>query len=89
MRLPVTERNAIMNAVAKLVVFGDQLGAPHTSQVKGSELGIRELRPRAGRSPGGPCTAAWRTASWCLPWGPKPSTISGALTARYAWQRNG
>jgi hypothetical protein len=51
MRLPVTERSAIMNSVAKLVVFGDQLGAPHTSQVKGSRLGIRELRPRAGRSP--------------------------------------
>lgn len=51
MRIPVAERRAIMNAVAKLEAFGDQLGAPHTSQVKGSRLGIRELRPRAGRSP--------------------------------------
>jgi hypothetical protein len=51
MRLPVAERRAVMNAVAKLEAFGDQLGAPHTSQVKGSRAGIRELRPRSGRSP--------------------------------------
>ena len=51
--LPVAERGAVMNAVAKLEAFGDQLGSPHTSQVKGSRFGIRELRPRAGRS-------AWR-----------------------------
>ncbi len=51
--LPVAERSAVMNAVAKLEAFGDQLGWPHTSQVKGSRSGIRELRPRAGRS-------AWR-----------------------------
>jgi len=51
MRLPTAERCAIMNAVAKLEAFGDQLGSPHTSQVKGSRAGIRELRPRSGRSP--------------------------------------
>jgi hypothetical protein len=51
MRLPAAERRAVMNAVAKLEVFGDQLGSPHTSQVKGSRAGIRELRPRCGRSP--------------------------------------
>ena len=50
MGLPTTERNAMMTAVAKLEAFGDQLGAPHTSQVKGSQAGIRELRPRSGRS---------------------------------------
>jgi hypothetical protein len=50
MRLPTAERRAVMNAVAKLEVFGDQLGSPHTSQVKGSRAGIRELRPRSGRS---------------------------------------
>jgi hypothetical protein len=49
--LPVAERGAVMNAIAKLEAFGDQLGWPHTSQVKGSRAGIRELRPRAGRSP--------------------------------------
>jgi hypothetical protein len=42
---------AVMTAVAKLEAFGDRLGAPHTSQVKGSRAGIRELRPRSGRSP--------------------------------------
>ena len=41
----------MMAAVAKLEAFGDQLGAPHSSQVKGSRAGIRELRPRSGRSP--------------------------------------
>ena len=51
--LPAGERGAVMNAVAKLEVFGDQLGWPHTSLVRGSRPGIRELRPRAGRS-------AWR-----------------------------
>jgi hypothetical protein len=51
MRLPAAERRAVMNAVAKLEAFGDQLGSPHTSQVKGSQAGIRELRPRSGRSP--------------------------------------
>jgi phage-related protein len=50
-RLPSAERRAVMTAVAKLEAFGDQLGAPHSSQVKGSPAGIRELRPRAGRSP--------------------------------------
>jgi hypothetical protein len=51
MRLPAAERRAVMTAVAKLEAFGDQLGAPHSSQVKGSRVGIRELRPRSGRSP--------------------------------------
>jgi hypothetical protein len=50
-RLPAAERLAVMNAAAKLEAFGDRLGAPHTSQVKGSRAGIRELRPRSGRSP--------------------------------------
>lgn len=49
--LPAAERRAVMTAVAKLEAFGDRLGAPHTSQVKGSRAGIRELRPRSGRSP--------------------------------------
>jgi hypothetical protein len=50
-RLPTAERRAVMTAVAKLEAFGDRLGAPHSSQVKGSRVGIRELRPRSGRSP--------------------------------------
>jgi hypothetical protein len=48
-QLPAAERRAVMTAVAKLEAFGDRLGAPHSSQVKGSQAGIRELRPRAGR----------------------------------------
>lgn len=52
-QLPAAERRAVITAVAKLEAFGDRLGAPHSSQVKGSQAGIRELRPRAGRS-------AWR-----------------------------
>lgn len=49
--LPAAERRAVMTAVAKLEAFGDRLGTPHTSQVKGSRTRIRELRPRSGRSP--------------------------------------
>lgn len=45
-----TEQAALDNAVAKLAVIGPNLGYPHTSDVR-AETGIRELRPRAGRSP--------------------------------------
>ncbi len=48
--LPATERNALLHAVDKLEAFGPQLGFPHTSAVQGYP-GLRELRPRAGRSP--------------------------------------
>ena len=47
--LPLVERRAMLNALAKLRTFGSQLPFPHSSQVKSSQL--RELRPRAGRSP--------------------------------------
>jgi phage-related protein len=47
--LPAAERGAIQNALLKLREFGDELGYPHSSQVKGTSL--RELRPRRGRSP--------------------------------------
>lgn len=40
----------MQHAIEKLRAFGDQLGYPHCSQVKGGG-GWRELRPRAGRSP--------------------------------------
>jgi hypothetical protein len=50
--LPKSERAALINADAKLAAFGPLLGYPHTSAVRGAE-GLRELRPRAGRS-------AWR-----------------------------
>ena len=48
--LLATERNALLHAVGKLEAFGPQLGFPHTSAVQGFP-GLRELRPRAGRSP--------------------------------------
>ena len=48
--LPATERNALLHAVSKLEAFGPQLGFPHTSSVQGFPR-LRELRPRAGRSP--------------------------------------
>lgn len=40
----------MQNAFEKLEVYGDQLPFPHSSRVKGAAR-LRELRPRAGRSP--------------------------------------
>jgi mRNA-degrading endonuclease RelE of RelBE toxin-antitoxin system len=48
--LPVGDRMAIENAIEKLAVLGGQLGAPHTSSIRGVGETLRELRPRAGRS---------------------------------------
>ncbi len=42
----------MINADIKLAAFGPQLGYPHSSAVRGV-VGLRELRPRGGRS-------AWR-----------------------------
>src|SRR5436305_15049887 len=47
--LPKSERAALINADAKLGAYGPLLGYPHTSAVRGAG-GLRELRPRAGRS---------------------------------------
>lgn len=50
--LPSHERNAIDNAVDKLGSLGPLLAFPHSSKVMGDPGGaLRELRPRAGRSP--------------------------------------
>lgn len=49
-KLPAGERHALYNAVAKLEAIGLGLGYPHTSAVQGADR-LRELRPRAGRSP--------------------------------------
>jgi hypothetical protein len=47
-----TERVAIQHAVEKLISVGPRLPFPHQSAVKGKRgKGLRELRPRAGRSP--------------------------------------
>jgi hypothetical protein len=47
-----SERKAIDNAVDKLASLGPILPFPHSSKVMGDPGGsLRELRPRAGRSP--------------------------------------
>jgi hypothetical protein len=48
--LEAREREAMENAVKKLQVLGPQLGYPHSSALRGAE-NLRELRPRAGKSP--------------------------------------
>ena len=48
--LPTAERVALQRAVEKLSIFGPTLPYPHQSAVRGTG-GLRELRPRAGRSP--------------------------------------
>jgi hypothetical protein len=48
-RQSVSEHVAMLHAIEKLEAIGPTLGFPHTSQVKGTK--VRELRPRAGRSP--------------------------------------
>jgi|ERR671923_179063 hypothetical protein len=50
--IPHTERVALRAALEKLIAHGPALSFPHQSAVRGSR-GLRELRPRAGRS-------AWR-----------------------------
>jgi phage-related protein len=49
--LPPNERRAMDSAFDKLEALGDQLAAPPSSSIKGAEVTLRELRPRAGRSP--------------------------------------
>jgi len=50
--VPAQERNAVDNAVDKLASLGPRLPFPHSSKVMGDPGGsLRELRPRAGRSP--------------------------------------
>ena len=44
------EFRAVFNARRMLYERGSALGYPHTSAVRGSKTGLRELRPRAGRS---------------------------------------
>ncbi len=50
MQLPPKERVALAHAIEKLEALGPQLLYPHQSNVEGAES-LRELRPRAGRSP--------------------------------------
>jgi hypothetical protein len=48
--LPAAERVAMRHAVEKLRALGTALPFPHQSSVIGADQ-LRELRPRAGRSP--------------------------------------
>ena len=48
--LPPTEREAMRNAIGKLEQAGETVTYPHSSRVRGV-VNLRELRPRAGRSP--------------------------------------
>lgn len=48
--MPPPEKVAMQSAVAKLKTLGDRLPFPHSSKVRGGAR-LRELRPRAGRSP--------------------------------------
>jgi hypothetical protein len=48
--MPAAERLALDHAVDKLAALGPQLPFPHQSSVRQGK-GLRELRPRAGRSP--------------------------------------
>jgi hypothetical protein len=48
--LPRAERLALDHAIEKLRALGDQLGYPHSSNLRGAQR-LRELRPRGGRSP--------------------------------------
>lgn len=48
--LPAAEQAAVWHAVEKLEVLGPDLPFPHQSAVRGQH-GLRELRPRSGRSP--------------------------------------
>jgi hypothetical protein len=50
-RIPKRERAALLEAFLKLEAQGDQLGAPHSSSVRGIAGYLRELRPRRGSSP--------------------------------------
>src|ERR1700722_12469109 len=45
-----TEKEALINAEAKLAALGPLLPFPHSSAVSGANR-LRELRPRGGRSP--------------------------------------
>jgi hypothetical protein len=49
-RIPAAERVAVLNAAEKLEALGPGLRYPHSSAVRDADR-LRELRPRAGRSP--------------------------------------
>jgi hypothetical protein len=49
--LDAAEQAAVTNVARKLGVRGYELGSPHTSALEGTDLPLRELRPKQGQSP--------------------------------------
>jgi hypothetical protein len=49
--LDALEQAAVINVVTKLRALGYELGAPHSSALEGTDLPLRELRPKQGHSP--------------------------------------
>src|SRR5690554_1505507 len=45
------ESDAVFRVIDLLEVSGVKLGYPHSSAIKGADWPLRELRPKAGRSP--------------------------------------
>jgi hypothetical protein len=83
MQLPRDEQLALDHAVGKLAAIGPALPYPHQSAVKAGQ-GLRELRPRGGRS-------RWRalydraaTRSWLLLSRPKRRSTGEGSTGRSA-----
>ena len=49
--LDAAEQAAVINVVTTLRVLGYELAAPHSAALEGTDLPLRELRPKQGRSP--------------------------------------
>ena len=49
--LKATEARAVVRKVDLLELMGVALGFPHSSNIKGSQIGLRELRIQADGSP--------------------------------------
>lgn len=49
--LEAAEQAAVINVVTKLKMLGYEPAAPHSSALEGTDLPLRELRPKQGRSP--------------------------------------
>jgi len=49
--LSAAEQAAVFNVVAKLRALGFELSGEHCSALEGTDLPLRELRPKRGKSP--------------------------------------
>ena len=87
-RLLVPERKAILNAVEKLEALGPELGYPHSSAVRGADR-LRELRPRAGRSPWRAFYRQLGTVLVVAAIGPRLKWILAGSSGQSYWRRRG